>query len=147
MRRFLKPRYNRVYQTRDVVMVNDIFCQPGDLSIYNSLLDEIQNSGVEPNKLWQLWHGDSHVIADDKRMWKEKCPTFKWVVDKMADYFGMDVKATRFNWYRHSSEWKPFHHDAAAMKERFAKTQNFTLAVSFGAERDAAFEHAQVCVL
>ena len=23
----------------------------------------------------------------------------------------------RFNWYRDSSEWKPFHHDAAAVKE------------------------------
>ena len=62
----------------------------------------------------------------------------------MAAYFDMDVKATRLNWYRDSSEWKPFHHDAAAMKEKFARTQNFTLGVSFGAERDAAFEHAQV---
>ena len=62
----------------------------------------------------------------------------------MAAYFDMDVKATRLNWYRDSTEWKPFHHDAAAMKEKFARTQNFTLGVSFGAERDAAFEHAQV---
>ena len=69
---------------------------------------------------------------------------FSWVVEKMAAYFDMDVKATRLNWYRDSSEWKPFHHDAAAMKEKFARTQNFTLGVSFGAERDAAFEHAQV---
>merc|ERR1719273_43690 len=61
----------------------------------------------------------------------------------MASYFDMDVKATRLNWYRDSSEWKPFHHDAAAMKEKFARTQNFTLGVSFGAEREAAFEHAQ----
>ena len=28
----------------------------------------------------------------------------------------MDVQATRLNWYRDSSEWKPFHHDAAALK-------------------------------
>lgn len=46
------------------------------------------------------------------------------------------------NWYRDSNEWKPFHHDAAAIKPDKAKTQNFTVAVSFGAERDAAFEHA-----
>ena len=84
-------------------------------------------------------------VADDKRHWKEKCPTFNYVVEKMAGYFDMDVQATRFNWYRDSSEWKPFHHDAAAMKEKFARTQNFTLAVSFGAEREAAFEHAKVC--
>jgi len=137
-------KYNRRYQTRDVVMASDIFCQSDDLTIYNKLLDEIEHSGVDIQRLWQLWHGDSHVIADDHLgQWKEKCPTFSWVVERMASYFDMDVKATRLNWYRDSSEWKPFHHDAAAMKEKFARSQNFTLAVSFGAERDAAFEHAQ----
>jgi len=137
-------KYNRRYGTRDVVVASDIFCQSDDLTIYNKLLDEIEHSGVDIQKLWQLWHGDSHVIADDHLgQWKEKCPTFSWVVEKMASYFDMDVKATRLNWYRDSTEWKPFHHDAAAMKEKFARTQNFTLAVSFGAERDVAFEHAQ----
>jgi len=137
-------KYNRRYGTRDVVVASDIFCQSDDLTIYNRLLDEIEHSGVDIQRLWQLWHGDSHVIADDHLgQWKEKCPTFSWVVEKMASYFDMDVKATRLNWYRDSTEWKPFHHDAAAMKEKFARSQNFTLAVSFGAERDAAFEHAQ----
>ena len=137
-------RYDRPYQTRDVVMVTDLFCKPDDLTIYDKLLNEIQNCGVDAQRLWQLWHGDSHVIADDSKAWKKNCPTFSWAVETMAAYFGMDVKATRLNWYRNASEWKPFHHDAAAMKEKYAKTQNFTVAVSFGAERDAAFEHAQV---
>ena len=53
------------------------------------------------------------------------------------------LTATRLNWYRDSKEWKPFHHDAAAIKPDKAKTQNLTVAVSFGAERDAAFEHAK----
>ena len=57
------------------------------------------------------------MIADDKQgNWKKRCPTFLKVVKKMTEYFKMDVKATRFNWYRNSSEWKPFHHDAAAVK-------------------------------
>ena len=38
--------------------------------------------------------------------------------------------------------WKPFHHDAAALKEEKAKQSNLTVAVSFGLEREAAFEHA-----
>ncbi len=50
------------------------------------------------------------------------------------------------NWYRSTDEWKPFHHDAAAMKPAMAEKQNFTVAVSFGGERDAAFEHAQTKV-
>ena len=55
----------------------------------------------------------------------------------------MNVQATRLNWYKDTDDWKPFHHDAAAMKPDKARTQNMTVAVSFGAERDAAFEHAK----
>ena len=40
------------------------------------------------------------------------------VLDKLADYFKMDIKATRFNWYRDSNDWKPFHHDAAALDKQ-----------------------------
>jgi len=139
--------YDRPHYSRDVIVVRDLFIPPGvdpstDLSIYNKLLEEIQQSGVNERLLWQSWHGDSHLIADDKRNWKKACPTFSWVVEKLADYFNMHVEATRLNWYRDSSEWKPFHHDAAALKPDKARTQNITVAVSFGAERDAAFEHA-----
>ena len=55
----------------------------------------------------------------------------------------MDIKATRFNWYKNSDHWKPFHHDAAAIKPHIAEKQNFTVGISFGAEREAAFEHAK----
>ena len=53
------------------------------------------------------------------------------------------MKATRFNLYEDSSQWKPFHHDAAAVKPDKAKTQNITIGISFGLEREAAFEHAK----
>lgn len=135
-------KYNRPYSNRDVLVVNDLFCEPDDYTIYTQILKELENSGVTSHQLWQLWHGDSHVIADDKRKWKKECPTFMMVIDKIADYFNMDIKATRLNWYRDSSEWKPFHHDAAAVKSDKAQTQNMTVGVSFGMERDAAFEHA-----
>jgi len=135
--------YNRKHSTRDVVIVNNLFGNIDNMNIYNSLLEEINKSGVNLERLWKSWHGDSHWIADDKLNWKEKCPTFKMVLDKIQKYFNMDIKATRFNLYKDSSEWKPFHHDAAAVKSDKAKTQNATVAVSFGAERDAAFEHAK----
>lgn len=137
-------RYTRPYSTRDVAVVTDLFVQDvNDYRIYNQLLDEIQKSGVDERVLWQRWHGDSHLIADDKKNWKKHCPTFAWVVDKLATYFDMNVQATRLNWYTDTDAWKPFHHDAAAVKPDKARTQNMTVAVSFGAERDAAFEHAQ----
>ncbi|XP_057299159.1 uncharacterized protein LOC130629814 [Hydractinia symbiolongicarpus] len=126
------------------------FCEPNDLTIYNKLLGEIRQSGIEETDLWQLWHGDSHVIADDKKKKKniilkaqyfflpQEMPEPKELAAGIAE----TEPSTRLNWYRDSKEWKPFHHDAAAIKPDKAKTQNFTVAVSFGAEREAAFEHA-----
>ena len=145
--------YDRMCGIRDVIVARDLFIPPGvspegDLTIYHQLLDEIKNSGEDENVLWQSWHGDSHLIADDKRRWKDKCPTFSWAVEKLADYFRMEVKATRLNWYKDSTKWKPFHHDAAAIKPDKARTQNMTIAVSFGVERDVSFEHAATrCVI
>ena len=133
-------RYPREYKSHEVIFVNDLF---NDKSIYQKLLDEIKSSGCKSEDLFKLWHGDSHVIADDKKNWKKSCPTFNMVIDKLQDYFNVDVKATRFNWYRNNKEWKPFHHDAAAVKPDKAKTQNITIGVSFGSEREAAFQHAK----
>jgi len=137
-----KQTYTKEMTSRDVLVVHGLYGDEDDLTVYNKLLDETNNSEVDFNNLWQLWHGDTHVIADDKKGWKKTCPTFKMVLDRIERYFDMKIQATRLNWYRDSSEWKPFHHDAAAINPEKAKVQNFTVAVSFGAERDAAFEHA-----
>lgn len=131
---------------------NDIIILPNhfnDSTIYNRLLNEINNCGVPQEELWKLWHGDTHFIADDRLTkkfginWKEKCPTFIMIIDKMKKFFDMDVKATRFNHYRDNSEWKPYHHDAAAIDEKKAKTQNLTVGVTFGSTRTASFQHAK----
>ena len=111
-------------------------------AIYKQLVKEIKNCNVyKKERLLKSWHGDSHWIADDTTGWKKECPTFCAITDKLGDYFnGMKIQATRFNWYKNDREWKPFHHDAAAVKKDKARTQNFTVAVSFGATREAAFE-------
>ena len=133
-------KYPYQYTERDVLVINNMF---NDKTIYNKLLEEIKLTGEEKD-IWKLWHGDNHMIADDRRHgWKEKCPTFNMIIEKVKDYFDMDVKATRFNWYRNTDEWKPFHHDAAAIDKRKAKTQNFTVGISFGYTREAAFQHAR----
>ena len=127
-------------QVRDVTLHPNLFNRPGDATLYQRLVSEIEHCGVPEERLFKSWHGDSHWIADDSTGWKKKCPTFLEVIARIQHYFSMDIKATRFNWYKDTSEWKPFHHDAAAVKPDKAKTQNFTVAVSFGATRDAAFE-------
>jgi hypothetical protein len=133
--------YNHVIESRDVIMVPNLFENDGNL--YDKLLEEVKSSGAEEKGLWKEWHGDSHLIADDHIQWKSKCPSFSMVIDKLKEYFNMDIKATRLNWYKDSTNFKPFHFDAAAIDPEKAKTQNFTAAVSFGLTRDAEFEHAK----
>jgi len=138
-----KEMYTRHYDERDVVLINNMFSEFNENEIYDKLLEEINTTGSE-EEIWKLWHGDTHYIADDRRPeWKNKCPTFTMVVDRIAKYFEMDVNATRFNLYRDGKEWKPYHHDAAAVDPKKAKSQNITAGVSFGSVRDASFQHAR----
>jgi hypothetical protein len=55
----------------------------------------------------------------------------------------MDIKATRLNYYRNSSDFKPYHFDAAAIDPKKAAIQNMTIGVSFGVKRIVGFEHAK----
>ena len=63
--------YDRPMTSRDVCVVNDLFCMQNDLSIYNLLLEEIQSCGIDHEKLFKLWHGNTrgdpgtHLIARD----------------------------------------------------------------------------------
>lgn len=139
--------------SRDVLLVPNLFSDFCKGEIYERLVKEIGK--FNPKELLKMWHGNeklegTHLIADDKirvpnaegkmTNWKEECPTFKIVIERIREFFGMDIKATRLNWYKDGSQYKPFHKDAAAVDPRKAKTQNFTVAVSFGATRDCGFE-------
>ena len=42
--------------------------------------------------------------------------------------------------YKNTNNWKPYHHDAAAIKPHIAEKQNTTIAISFGYTRDVAFQ-------
>ena len=75
---------------------------------------------MQDQGLWKSWHGDTHFIADDDLDWKDKCPTFRYVLDKLQKYFNIDIKSTRLNWYKDTNDWKPYHHDAAAIKPHIA---------------------------
>jgi hypothetical protein len=131
--------------SKDVIIIKNLFCDFNRLELYNLLVQEIEAVdinyiGTSQDKLLKPWHENSHVIADDHLNWKQYCPTFNMIINRARKYFSLDVKATRFNWYKDTSQWKPYHFDAAALKPEKARTQNFTLAMSFGATREASFE-------
>jgi hypothetical protein len=134
--------------SRDVLLSPKLFDDFGKYEIYNNLVSEIENCGIPKEQLLKMWHGNNviegtHLIVDDHRKWKETCPTFNMVISRLKDVFKMDIKATRLNWYRDPDHWKPFHKDSSAINPDRALTQNFTVAVSFGVTKDAAFEHAK----
>ena len=138
-------KYTKPIYSRDIILVSSLFEEEKKIygNIYEKLIKEIKNTGNDDGKLWKLWHGDTHSIADDKEEWKKNCFLFNNIIKKIQNYFNMDIKATRVNWYKNTKDWKPFHHDAAAVKKDKAKTQNFTVGISFGYEREICFEHAK----
>lgn len=134
---------NTIYSSRDVIIAPGLFDSIMNTSeVYNKLLNEIDNSGTDLDKLWKSWHGDTHWIADDHLNWKKSCPTFNTIINRISSFFNIEVKATRLNFYKDNSEWKPFHFDAAAIDPKKAEKQNMTIGVSFGATREISFEHA-----
>ncbi|GMF46881.1 unnamed protein product [Phytophthora fragariaefolia] len=141
-------KFSTSLTSRDVVLVPNLFSDFKKGELYAKLMHELDNCGIPREQLLKMWHGNNkidgtHLIVDDHSSWKAKCPTFDLVTDRLKQFFSLDIKATRFNWYKDTSQWKPFHFDAAAVKPHIAAIQNFTVGISFGATRDAAFEHAE----
>eukprot|EP00927_Polykrikos_kofoidii_P040412 TRINITY_DN34552_c0_g1_i1.p1 TRINITY_DN34552_c0_g1~~TRINITY_DN34552_c0_g1_i1.p1 ORF type:complete len:1456 (-),score=225.31 TRINITY_DN34552_c0_g1_i1:179-4546(-) len=137
------PRYPRRWRHDDVVLVPEFLCAEDDLSTYHKLLQEIgemQTQGVK-NSDWTAWHEGCHAITKNPG----DSATFRSIVDRICTYFELDPRSasTRFNLYRDSADWKPLHHDSAAFNAKRALTQNVTVGISFGRERELAFMHAE----
>ena len=133
----IRVKYNEPITSSNEISINsDIFNTLNDSNLYTNLIKEIDNA------VYKLWHGDSHLIADDHHEidWKIHSDTFNYIIDKMCKYFSMTQNATRVNYYKDSSDWKPYHHDAAALKPEKAKCQNITVGLSIGLTREISFE-------
>jgi len=135
--------YNKPLKHDDVVVVPDFFCDENDFSIYYKLVEEmrlLQARGQRQSE-WISWHEGCHLISKNPK----GCATYEMILQRTSEYFNIQkgTEGTRFNWYRDSSDWKPFHHDSAAFNPERAKNQNITVGISFGAERELAFLHAK----
>ena len=127
-------------QSNDLILTENLFAD--EPNIYEKLLDEVFATNFDKHELVIPWHEGCHLIVDDNLDWKKSCPTFNKVVEKLAQYYGMNVKATRFNWYQKNTDHKFFHHDGAALKESLGQIQNCTIGVSFGTTREIGFQVA-----
>ena len=102
----------------DVVIVPELFGAEDDWKLYYQLLNEMSDLQQQQSQNkkkqqceWTSWHEGAHLIVKNPR----DSPTFQSVLDKLCDYFSIERKSMgfRFNWYKDSSDWKPFHHDSA----------------------------------
>ena len=66
---------HKKYRSNDIIVVNNLFCNQDDMTIYEKLLGEIKDTKIDEHTL-KLWHGDTHLIADDKLGWKRRLPYF-----------------------------------------------------------------------
>lgn len=96
--------------------------------IYGALLSELKI--LEGRTI--TWSAHHKVEAP------EQSKTFMEVVKKISDYFFVLPVVTRCNFFTSGEEWKPFHHDSHIMDEDSGLQENFTVGVSFGADRDFA---------
>lgn len=128
----------------DVIVIPEFACKIGDWDAYYTLLREIragqQSDGMESK--WESWHEGAHLLTKSPNC----SETFQEILRQLCHRFAIRQNGyvgTRFNWYRDSSDWKPFHHDSAAFNRDMALRQNCTVGVSFGASRELAFQHAK----
>ena len=98
--------FNKTLKHDDVVIVPEFFCAEDDWGMYYKLVEEmraVQKDG-QKNSEWIPWAEGSHLISKNPK----GCPTYEKVVARTAEYFKIKPgsEATRFNWYRDSSDWK-----------------------------------------
>ena len=117
-----KPVYDKPLKHDDVVIVPEFFCKEDDWALYYKLVEEmreVQNAESNPDKKgseWISWHEGAHLISKNPK----GSSTYNEIQAKISKYFEIenDKVGTRFNWYRDSSDWKPFHHDSAVQQRR-----------------------------
>jgi len=137
-----QERYGKPVKHDDVIMVPNFLCQEDDWRVYYDLVAEqrkVQDSGMR-NSEWISWHEGAHLITK-----APSGPLYDGLIQKVLNYFDMSAKSigTRFNWYRDSNDWKPFHHDSAAFNPDRARNQNITVGLSLGSTRELSFLHAK----
>lgn len=106
-------KFTKPLKHDDVVIIPELFGPESNWDIYYKLVSEmrtLQANNVKGSE-WQSWHEGAHLISKNP----VGSETFEMVIEKLCEYFSIRRKSvgTRFNWYRDSSDWKPFHHDSA----------------------------------
>lgn len=123
---------NRKLSHDDVVIVPNFLVEEDDWSLYYKLIEEMRQcqSANEHKSEWISWHEGAHLISQNPT----GSATYQMIQEKISKYFNIPNSSvgTRFNWYRDSSDWKPYHHDSAAFNPTRGKYKSIEcILISF----------------
>ena len=113
------------------IYLPNFFCGCND---YNILLELAQD--LETNMSSGMVSWSKHFKYENP----DFSPTFRKIVNRMADHFDIEIYHTRLNFYKDGSDWKPFHRDSHAYGNKSLR-DDFTMGASFGASRELAILH------
>ena len=129
----------------NAVYIEGFHCEEDDFRLLEQLAEDLEESRYSTTSSKRKGEEDfgGGVMNWSKHLKQENpefSETFRTVVERMASYFDVDVYATRLNFYRDGSDWKPYHHDSHAFGANGRK-EDFTMGASFGAQRALSFLH------
>lgn len=122
------------------IYIPQLLCSSTDFSLLDALMADL-SLDTEVDAAFVNW--SRHAKLENPTI----SQTFNRIVAALAKYFDFDVFATRLNFYRDNSAFKPFHHDSHAYLNNIDSHQShnvkedFTCGVSLGAARELVFKH------
>jgi len=120
----------------NAVYIERFHCEENDYQTLERLANDLDRNAKEEEEEEGMINWSKHLKQENP----EFSETFRTIVERMAEYFDVDVFATRLNFYRDGSDWKPYHHDSHAFGANGHK-EDFTMGASFGAPRALSFLH------
>lgn len=122
----------------NAVYIPEFICEAADHSLYQQLKNElIEATGAGTSGEGGLIEWSQHQVFENP---SNLSKTFNDIVDMLEEYFDLDVYATRLNYYRDGTQWKPQHHDSHAYGGR-AEREDFTAGITLGSDRNLVFVH------
>jgi len=120
----------------DAIYLPYFHCDLRDYGVLCALAREMEVEAMHASGNSGMVNWSKHLKSENP----EFSATFHKIVNDMATYFDVEVYATRMNFYRDGTDWKPFHHDSHAYGGR-AQREDFTMGASFGGTRELVFLH------
>ncbi|EPY37505.1 hypothetical protein AGDE_06429 [Angomonas deanei] len=122
----------------NTVYIRNFVCEEDNLALYKKLKQElVESTGAAMTGAGGLIEWSKHQVFDNPT---DISATFNDIVDMLADYFDVEVYASRLNYYRDGSQWKPQHHDSHAYGGRSLR-EDFTVGITLGSNRKLLFIH------